>query len=123
MLKIINKMTLTALFRDFLIKNKIKQKFEKNFLAMHPEFKTEDGRFDWSNDRYAKYILSHTTSVGNPLNPALLIGVNCAQTTFYWDRTDEGDNFWWSYAKEWILYSSEHVINNATKGLPHTEKS
>ena len=118
-------MTLTALFRDFLIKNKIKQKFEKNFLAMHPEFKTEDGRFDWSNDRYAKYILSHIAFADNSLNLASFIGVNCAQTTFYWDSTDEGDEFWRYYAKEWINYlkSSEHVINNAIKGLPHTEKS
>lgn len=95
-------MTITAIFRDFLIRNKIKQKFEKNFLERHPEFKTEDGRFDWSNDRYGKYILSKKSFTGKPLNPESLIGFECAEFTFRWIDTVEGDDFWWRHAENWV---------------------
>jgi len=98
-------MKLTALFRDFLIQNKVKQKFEKNFLIRHPEFKREDGRFDWSNNKYATYILSKfRKETTHPLTIDCLLGMSCPELTFYWANTDDGDEFWYKIHVLWHNY-------------------
>lgn len=88
-------MTLTALFRDFLISNKAKQKFEKNFLKVHPEFRKKGGGMNWDSNKYESHIKACIVKE-KPCRhgPYSMLGYWLGEATFTWIESEEGGDFW-----------------------------
>ena len=83
-------MTVTALFRDFLILKKVKQKFEKNWKKVH------SSDVKWNDDflmHYTIEVLGRDKSVSwRFLSPKKVFG---------WSQTDEGYAFWLHISDDW----------------------
>ena len=100
-------MTLTALFRDFLIIHKAKRKFERNFLIGHPEFRKGDGTMDWGHDCYESHIRRYGEKF--PMRkPSVMIGYNIDDAVFMWSETEEGKNYWLGLAHKFDEYYTKH---------------
>ena len=109
-------MTLTALFRDFLIAHRAKRKFEKNLIYGNPTHSfLRLGKFDWADDALVKYIASN--QVHDRVEPIMLIGQHAASFMFYWADTPERIYYWQSLCDEWHKFyeKNRHLV----KGLEH----
>ena len=91
-------MTTTALFRDFLILNKAKQKFERNWNKIHPS-----NKISWKGDFLTHYMLDtllrSKTRYWRFLAP---------RRGFSWDETNEGYDFWSDISSEWDQFIREN---------------
>lgn len=90
-------MTTTALFRDFLILNKAKQKFEKNWRMCH------DSNAEWKNDflsRYCVDVLGRSEKeYWHYLSP---------KKVFPWEKSKEGFDFWGIINQKWFAYFDDN---------------
>ena len=104
-------MTVTALFRDFLIINKAKQKYEHCFSGF---FGAEINlRLGWQNNRLWKYISAKVINeygeyYYRQLGYVCLTGKGCSHSTFSWLNTHEGFDFWNDLTDRWVDYLNEH---------------
>ena len=100
-------MTLTALFRDFLIIHKAKRKFERYFLIGHPEFRKEGGAMDWDHDHYESHI-RRSGEKFSVRRPSVMMGYIIDDAVFMWSETEEGKNYWLNLARKFDEYYTKH---------------
>lgn len=110
-------MTVTALFRDFLIQHKAKQKYENAFNYNYDVPSLSVERIVWDHDGLFKLVLKRMSSAGNVTYTTAvahgLIGINTCFEVIRWDRTDDGYDYWDGLASKWTAHYRKniHLIN------------
>lgn len=93
-------MSLTTQLRDFLIQKKVKKLFENYMLENHPCLANSEGRFDWTGNKYERYIMNTLRSLKRKMQPEHMLGMEIGYKTFSWAITNEGNEFWWHLCSE-----------------------
>lgn len=103
-------MTVTALFRDFLILKKAKLKFEENWKKVH------SSDVKWNGD----FLMHYTIEVVGRDNSRCWRFLT-PRKVFAWDETDEGYRYWANISDDWCVFIRNNInkitIDKMSKGI------
>ena len=103
-------MTITTIFRDYLIAHKLKQRYERNFRNNVIYGCPID--IDWKCDILEQIRVRKSKTKGDPpsVTAEMLMGRHCMNSIFSWAETPEGLAFWNHEDEKWEKYFRELFI-------------
>ena len=103
-------MNITAIFRDYLIAHKLKQRYERNFRDNVIDGCPID--IDWKGDLIEQIKARKAKKAKldpSGMNAEMLMGRDCMHSLFSWVETPEGIDFWMREHYKWEKYIRKHL--------------